>query len=63
MEVYQKYKLRYMMLSMYEKHPDWINDLIEDNQDIIIFIHVIPFNQNPQQPAVIIYEFKGYGFE
>lgn len=47
---------KYLVLSVYEKSPDWLYNYPSQHQDKLMPVYVLPINS--QQPTVIVYEFK-----
>jgi len=48
---------RYVVLSVWERHPGWLNEWPEKNPELIAPVKAF-FQEGQQQPTAIIYEFK-----
>lgn len=49
---------RYVVLSVWERHPAWLNDWPQENPELIAPVKAFFQDAQQQQPTAVIYEFK-----
>ena len=51
-------KPRYIVLSIFEQHPDWVHGYVQENSDTFIPVQAFFLDKNQEQLALVIYEVK-----
>lgn len=57
-EFIQTNKPKYLLVSIFEPHPSWVQSWINDNQKILSPVRAYYADSSQQQPILIVYEIK-----